>query len=231
MSEMEPRKVTTLIPARSKAPLVVGGLIAGTLGLVVIAAAAVALFQVALTAVTVVAWVVVVAAFWYLWPALVYSLQVGRLRLEDAVTRANPLEALELERQNFAQLIQSKTAQLAAAGGELKNVERVFAESQGDLSVERREAWSAQIENRKTAYATAQQRLDDLRVKLTAFDREIKVARAEMQMADADASLAKALDKSGVTPDLSRKTRTAVESITKEIGQSSALLEEALRAV
>lgn len=231
MSDLQPRPKTTLVPARGAAPMIVGGLVIGTLALVALGAAAVAVFQVTLTAVTVGAYVAVIAAFWFLWPALVYSLRVARLRIEDAVTRGNPLEALELERGQFEELIKSKTDQLANASGELRNFERLYQGSKADLPEERRLEWENQISSRQTAYQTAQRRLDELKGQLVDFDKQIKTARAELQMAEADASLAQALNRTGVTPDLSRKTRTAIDSITKEIGRSSAKLEEALKEV
>jgi len=212
--------------------LVAGGLIAGTLALLAAALIAFAVFSLVLTAVSVLALVVLIVAFWFFWPALVYALKIGQIKAQDAVTKANPLEALQLQRDQFAQQIGTARQQLAGANGELVNMERQFQDHRAHLTLERVATWQAQMDARRAAYQQAEDRLKEMGVQLGSFDRQLDTARAEMGMAQADSALGKALSASvGTPPDLSRTSKVAFESIRREIGRSSALLDLTLKKI
>jgi len=237
MTDLEPRRptsITTRAPRLQTLPrpvVIGGGLIVGTLGLIALGGAAVAVFNVALTLVTVVLWAVVIAAFWFLWPALVLTLKIGRIKAEDAVTRANPLEALELQRSEFAQTISAAQSQLAGVAGQMESVQRTFETTRADLTPDRVQVWTEQLQKRREAYDLVVHRIDEMKAQLSTFDRQLKTARAEITMADADTGLGNALSRGKQAPDLSRTSQVAFDSINQQIGSSAAALDLALRNV
>ena len=218
--------------SRLSQPALIGiGLIAGTLALFIAGLIAFAVFSLVLTAVSVLALVVLTVAFWFFWPALVHALKIGQMKTQDSITRVNPLEALQLQREQFAQRIGSARKQLAAASGELVNMERQFQDHQAHLTPERVTTWQDQMDARRAAYQQAEDRLREMGIQLGLFDRQLNTARAEMSMAQADTALGKALSASGGTPDLSRTSQVAFESIRREIGRSSAMLDLTLKEI
>lgn len=215
----------------SQPALIAAGLIAGTLALIAAGLIALTVFSLVLSAVSVLALVALIVAFWFFWPALIYALKIGQLKAQDALTTAHPLEALELQRDAFFQRIGAARAQLAGANGELVNMERQFQDHRAHLTPERVATWQAQMDARRAAYQQAEDRLKEMGTQLRSFDKQLSTARAEMSMAQADTALGKALSAGGGTPDISRTSQVAFESIRREIGRSSALLDLALKEV
>jgi len=243
MSNPNPNKITprqtTLSPAQGRGTLlstlprpvlVGGGLAVGTVGLVAAGAVLVAALHLVVTLITLLALGAVVVAFWIFWPSFVYALQVGRLKAENAVTTANPLEALQMERDRFAGQISDAGQQLARANGEMENMRRQFGRTQADLAPEQIITWKQRIAQREATYGQAQGRLSEMKEKLADFDRQLRGARAEMGMAAADDALGASLSASNA-PELSSRSQLAFESISREIGRSSAMLDQALQAV
>lgn len=228
MTDLEPQRRS---PRLSPPVLITAGLIVGTLALIMAGVIVFAVFSLVLTAVSVLALVTLIVAFWVFWPALIHALKIGQLKVQDAVTRANPLEALHLQREDFAQRIQAARAQLAGANGELVNMERQLQDHRAHLTPERAAAWQDQLNARRAAYQRAEDRLKDMGAQLGSFDQQLGTARAEMSLAQADSALGKALSASGAAPDLSRTSQVAFESLRREIGRSSALLDLALKEI
>lgn len=239
MTDLEPRdrslhfrRAQSRSVSRFSQPMFIGaGLVTGTLALLAAGLLAFAVFSLVLTAVSVVALVTLIVAFWFFWPALIHALKIGQIKTQDLITRANPLEALQLQRNQFAQRIESAREQLATASGELLNMERHFQDHQAHLTPGRVASWQAQMDTRRAAYQRAEDRLREMGVQLGSFDRQLDTARAEMSMALADSALGKALSASGGTPDFSRTSQLAFESIRREIGRSSALLDLTLKEI
>ena len=219
--------------SRFSQPMFIGaGLLTGTLALFTAGWLAFVVFSLVLTVVSVMALVTLIVAFWFFWPALVHALKIGRIKTQDSITRANPLEALHLQRDQFSQRIAAAREQLATASGELVNMERQFQDHRAHLTLERVATWQAQMDARRAAYQQAEDRLKEMGVQLGSFDRQLDTARAEMGMAQADSALGKALSASvGTPPDLSRTSKVAFESIRREIGRSSALLDLTLKEI
>lgn len=227
---VELRPVGDLAPvplSPAKIALATGG---GVLALAVLGGAAIALFNVALTTVTLLAFGVALVAVVVLFPALLMALNATRLRAREAVARAMPLETLILQRQQFEQLIGAKGRQLAEANGHLEDFRRLIETNRADMDAADVARWEADLQSSRDAFGRAQTHMDDLRGDLAAFDRQIKKARIDTQLAQARGNVAAALRQTDLSAEDRHVTESALSEITRRAGRNAALLDEALSA-
>ncbi|QLG09696.1 hypothetical protein HLB42_02135 [Deinococcus sp. D7000] len=221
-AELAPRPVTA-----GKLVLATGG---GVLALAVLGGAAVALFNVALTTVTIAAFGVALLAVIVLLPALMLALNAGRVRAKEAVARAMPLETLILQRKQFEDLITAKGRQLAEANGHLEDFRRLIDTNRKDMDAADIARWENDLQVSRDAFARAQTHLSDLRADLGEFDRQIKKARIDTQLAQAKGNVASALQQANLSAEDRHVTESALSEIARRAGRNAALLDEALAA-
>lgn len=214
-----------LTPA--KVALVTGG---SVLALAAVAGAAVALFHVAITIVTTVALGIAALAVIILMPAILMALNAGRVRAKEAVARAMPLETLILQRKQFENLITAKSRQLAEANGHLEDFRRLIDTNRKDMEPEDVARWEQDLVTSREAFGRAQSHLDDLRGDLAEFDRQIKKARIDTQLAQAKGNVAGALQQANLSAEDRHVTESALSEIARRAGRNAALLDEALSA-
>ncbi|GAA5501244.1 hypothetical protein Dxin01_00976 [Deinococcus xinjiangensis] len=211
----------------AKVALATGG---SLLALAVLAGAAVALFHVAVTTVTFAALGVAALAIIILMPALLMALNAGRIRAKETVARAMPLETLILQRNQFEKLIQDKGRQLSEANGHLEDFRRLIDSNRKDMDAGDIERWEQDLQVSREAFARAQTHLTDLRSDLGEFDRQIKKARIDTQLAQAKGNVASALQQANLSAEDQHVTESALSEIARRAGRNAALLDEALAA-
>ncbi|WP_288481145.1 hypothetical protein [uncultured Deinococcus sp.] len=226
----ELRPVGDLTPAPFSPAKIALATVGGVLALAVLGGAAIALLGVALTTVTLVAFGVALVAVVVLFPALLMALNATRLRAREAVARAMPLETLILQRQQFEQLIGAKGRQLAEANGHLEDFRRLIETNRADMDAADVARWEADLQSSRDAFGRAQTHMDDLRSDLAAFDRQIKKARIDTQLAQARGNVAAALRQTDLSAEDRHVTESALSEITRRAGRNAALLDEALSA-
>ena len=209
-------------------PNIVVTTILGVLVLAAIAGAAIAVFNVALTTVTVIAFIIAVAAFVVLWPAILLGLRAGRTRVEETVARALPIETLIAKRGDMEKLIAQKGQQLANARGYLQDFKRVIDESRGQLPQSDISNWEQELEASNAAFGQAQTYYATLQDDLREFDLIIKKARIDMRLAEARGNVASALQVARLSPTEQHTTEAALSEITRRSGRTAELLDAAL---
>ncbi|THF83621.1 hypothetical protein E7T09_21600 [Deinococcus sp. KSM4-11] len=200
------------------------------LGLVVLAGAAVALFHVAMTTVTLVAFGVAALAVLFLMPALIQALSASRVRAKEAVARAMPLETLIVQRKQFENLITAKAQQLQEANGHLADFQRLIDANRKDMDPADTARWEQDLQISKDAFARAQTHLTDLRSDLAEFDRQIQKARIDTQLAQAKGNVASALQQANLSAEDRHVTESALSEIARRAGRNAELLDQALTA-
>lgn len=220
--ELAPRRVSG-----GHIALVTGG---SLLGLVALAGAAVALFNVALTTVTFLAFGVAALAVLILMPALLQALSAGRVRAKEEVARAMPLETLIAQRRQFEELITAKAGQLQAANGHLTDFQRLIDANRGNMDAADTARWEADLQVSQEAFARAQTHLTDLRADLAEFDRQIQKARIDTQLAQAKGNVAAALQQADLSAEDQHVTESALSEIARRAGRNAELLDQALAA-
>ncbi len=239
MGMSKPVKTETVILAQPVGDLaprrVSGGHIAlatggSLLGLVVLAGAAVALFNVAMTTVTIAAFGVAALAVLFLMPALVQALNASRVRAKEAVARAMPLETLIVQRRQFENLITAKAQQLQEANGHLADFQRLIDANRKDMEPADTARWETDLQVSKDAFARAQTHLTDLQTDLVEFDRQIQKARIDTQLAQAKGNVASALQQANLSAEDRHVTESALSEIARRAGRNAELLDQALTA-
>ncbi|MBZ9713381.1 hypothetical protein [Deinococcus multiflagellatus] len=210
-----------------KLALVTGG---GVLALAALGGAAIALFNVALTTVTLGAFLVAILAVIFLMPALILALNAGRVRAKEGVARAMPLETLIVQRKQFEQLIGVKAQQLQEANGHLEDFRRLIESNRADMDAADIARWEGDLQVSRDAFARAQTHLTDLRADLAEFDRQIKKARIDTQLAQAKGNVATALQQAKLSAEDRHVTESALSEIARRAGRNAALLDQALAA-
>lgn len=219
-----------LAPARVTPGRIALYTVGGVLALAALAGAAVAVAGVALTTVTVAAFLVAVLAVIFLMPALLLALNAGRVRAKEAVARSMPLETLIVQRGQFENLIQAKSQQLAEANGHLADFARLIDANRGDMDATDVTRWEADLQTSREAFARAQTHLDDLRADLAEFDRQIRKARIDTQLAQAKGNVASALQQANLSAEDRHVTESALSEIARRAGRNAELLDQALSA-
>lgn len=204
--------------------------VGGAVGIGVLAFVATALLKVAVTGITAVALLVMILAVVTLLPALMMALNVGRVRAKEGVARAMPLETLILQRKQFETLMQNKSRQLAEANAHLQDFKRLIDTNRKDMDPADVEAWEADLNASREAFARAQTHLEDLRVDLAEYDRQINKARIDMQLAQAKGNVAGALRQADLSAEDRHVTESALSEIARRVGRNAALLDEALNS-
>lgn len=200
------------------------------LGLAVLAGAAVALFHVAVTTVTIGAFLVAALAVLFLMPALVQALNASRVAAKEQVARAMPLETLIVQRKQFENLIGQKAQQLQEANGHLADFQRLIDANRKDMDAADIQRWENDLQVSKEAFARAQTHLTDLRADLADFDRQIQKARIDTQLAAAKGNVAAALQQTNLSAEDRHVTESALSEIARRAGRNAELLNEALAA-
>ncbi|GBF07318.1 hypothetical protein DAERI_130148 [Deinococcus aerius] len=198
------------------------------LALAALAGAAVAVAGVALTTVTVAALIVAVLAVIFLMPALLLALNAGRVRAKEEVARALPLETLIVQRQQFENLIAAKGRQLAEANGHLADFARLIDQNRKEMDAADIARWENDLQVSRDAFARAQTHLEDLRADLVEFDRQIKKARIDTQLAQAKGNVASALQQANLSAEDRHVTESALSEIARRAGRNAELLDQAL---
>lgn len=212
-----------ITPAR--VALYTGGAV---LTLAALAGAAVAVAGVAFTTVTVAALIVAVLAVIFLMPALLLALNAARVRGKEAVARAMPLETLIVQRGQFENLIAAKGRQLAEANGHLADFARLIDTNRAEMDAADTARWENDLQVSREAFARAQTHLDDLRADLKEFDRQIKKARIDTQLAQAKGNVASALQQANLSAEDRHVTESALSEIARRAGRNAELLDQAL---
>lgn len=212
-----------LTPAR--VALSTGGAV---LALAALTGAAVALAGVALTTVTVAALIVAVLAVIFLMPALLLALDAGRVRGKEAVARAMPLETLIVQRGQFENLLRAKGQQLGEANGHLADFARLIDANRADMDTADLTRWENDLQVSRDAFARAQTHLGDLRADLGEFDRQIRKARIDTQLAQARGNVASALQQANLSAEDRHVTESALSEIARRAGRNAELLDQAL---
>ncbi|WP_339097467.1 hypothetical protein WDJ50_16690 [Deinococcus sp. VB142] len=204
--------------------------VGGSVGIGLLAFVAAAVLKIAIQGVTAVALLVMVLAVVTLLPALMMALNAGRVRAKEGVARAMPLETLILQRKQFETLMQNKSRQLAEANAHLQDFKRLIDTNRKDMDPADVEAWEADLNASREAFARAQTHLEDLRVDLAEYDRQINKARIDMQLAQAKGNVAGALRQADLSAEDRHVTESALSEIARRVGRSAALLDEALNS-
>ncbi len=208
-----------------KVALMTGG---GVLALAALGGAAIAVFNVALTTVTLAAFGVALLAVIFLMPALILALNAGRVRAKEAVARAMPLETLIVQRKQFENLILAKGRQLQEANGHLADFQRLIDANRADMDAADTARWEADLQLSRDAFGRAQTHLEDLRTDLAEFDRQIKKARIDTQLAQAKGNVASALQQANLSAEDRHVTESALSEIARRAGRNAELLDQAL---
>ena len=217
-----PRAVTA-----GKIALATGG---GVLALAALGGAAIAVFNVALTTVTIGAFLVAILAVIFLMPALILALNAGRVKAKETVARAMPLETLIVQRKQFETLIGAKAAQLQEANGHIEDFRRLIDTNRRDMDAADIARWETDLQVSRDAFARAQTHLTDLRADLAEFDRQIRKARIDTQLAQAKGNVASALQQANLSAEDRHVTESALSEIARRAGRNAALLDQALAA-
>ncbi|UBV42412.1 hypothetical protein LAJ19_12385 [Deinococcus taeanensis] len=221
-------------PPPAQRPVTAGKLVlatgGGVLALAALGGAAIAVFNVALTTVTIAAFMVALLAVIFLTPALILALNAGRVKAKEAVARAMPLETLIVQRKQFEQLIHAKGQQLQEANGHIEDFRRLIDQSRADMDAADVARWEADLQVSRDAFARAQTHLSDLRADLVEFDRQIRKARIDTQLAQAKGNVASALQQANLSAEDRHVTESALSEIARRAGRNAALLDQALAA-
>lgn len=202
--------------------------VGGVLALVALGAAAIAVFHVALTTVTVAAYILAVVAFVVLWPSIMLALRAARTKVAEGVARALPLETLMVQRSDMEKLIQNKGQQLANARGYMQDFRRTIDESRGVLPDADIVRWEEELRSGEAALEQARQYHLTLQEDLREFDLVIKKARVDIRLAEARGNMAQALQMAQLSPTEQHTTEAALSEITRRAGRTAELLDAAL---
>ncbi len=202
--------------------------VGGVLALTALAAAAVAIFNVALTTVTIAAYIIAVVAFVVMWPAIMLGLRAARTKMEEGVARALPLETLLAKRSDMEKMIVNKGQQLANARGYMQDFRRTIDESRGVLPDADIARWDEELRAGEAALDQARSYHLTLQEDLREFDLIIKKARVDMRLAEARGNMAQALQMAQLSPSEQHTTEAALSEITRRAGRTAELLDAAL---
>lgn len=202
--------------------------VGGVLALAALGAAAVAVFHVAMTTVTIAAYIIAIVAFVVMWPAIMLGLRAARSKMEEGVARALPLETLLVKRNDMEKMIQNKGQQLASARGYMQDFRRTIDESRGVLPDADIVRWEEELRAGEAALDKAREYHLTLQDDLREFDLVIKKARVDMRLAEARGNMAQALQMAQLSPTEQHTTEAALSEITRRAGRTAELLDAAL---
>lgn len=224
---MKSAKTIEVVKSVPKPVLVVGAVV-GVVAIPVVSYILIAALGLAITAVKLGVIAAIVGAFLYMWPVVVRAMYMGRKNLDNALTRADPITALQLKRQEFAESINTRRALVSDAAGALGVYRRTFEENKKNLSPEKIAMFEANIQKRSDAVQAAREGVKLLEMEYTNFEMKIKEAEAEMRLAEADKKLAGSLARTGETGFLSETTTVALDEITRRVESAAMELDMVL---
>lgn len=211
--------------------LVVGGVV-GTAAIVAVGYAALTLFSVAVTGLTYAVFGVIILAFWVMWPTFLRALRIARIRIDDQVTKANPIEALEDNLSTFREQINERKELIAKAAGAVEMMKRTFEKQQSRMTPEKRQEWLGIINTRSQMIKQAEEKIDVLIKEYRDYQLVIESARAELLMAEADSTFASAMSEtSNGKYGVSKTTETALNEVSRRVGESRKNLELSTRSI
>ncbi len=216
-------------PVNSRKPspfLTIGGILVG-LGII---AALPFLLNLALNVVTLGALGVMGLAFIRLWPAITLGLAQMGMKAEEAVVRMSPLETLELEKQRVRQEVLNASAKVDQAAGALEAMRRRFEENKSRFSPEKLTSWDTKIKARDEGLVMVKDALGVMRDKYRQVEQIVEEAKADLAMAEADTSMAKALGDASADPTSSRRFDMALDQIKRVTGSAESSFETAMRS-
>lgn len=226
-------KVVTLVPQANQLPtpaklaITAAG---GGMAIAALAGAAIALFQISMTIMTIVAIGVALVATIILLPALQMALATQKLRAMEAVARANPIQTLILKRQELGRVSERKAAELQNAAGLISNFEQQLRAAAGSLSPEEMAAEQADLQRSREALESARSLLAKLDQDMRDFDAQIERAKLKDKLAQAKGSIAQALGEAQLSPEQQHITETALSEIAQRAGRNAEALDQALAA-
>ncbi|MHA0034866.1 hypothetical protein [Deinococcus sp. PESE-13] len=227
------RQETTVLTAPAGLPSranLITTAVAGGAAIIVLAGAAVALFQLSVTLVTGLAILVAVLGTVIMLPALQMALAASRLRAMEAVARANPIETLILKRQDLGRVAETKARELQQAAGLIGDLEMSLRGAAQSLSPEELAAEMADLQQSKDALAVARERLSDLETDMRDFDKQIERAKLREKLSQAKGNIARALGEAQLTPEQQHVTESALSEIARRAGRNAEALDQALTA-
>lgn len=227
MRRQETAVITAPVPLPSRTKLALTA-VAGGAGIIVLAGAAVALFQISVTLVTGLAILVAVLATVIMLPALQMALATSRIRAMEAVARANPIETLILKRQDLGRIAEAKARELQHAAGLIRDLETSVRGAAPSLSPEEMEAEMADIQHSKDALGVARERLSDLEKDMQDFDKQIERAKLREKLSQTKGNIARALGEAQLTPEQQHVTESALSEIARRAGRNAEALDQAL---
>lgn len=214
------------VSAVQVALITVGSLLA----LAAVGGAAVAVFNVTMSVVTMIAFGVAALAVIVLLPMIMFALNAVRIRGLEEVARAMPLEALILQRRKFEELIETKSSQLQEANGHLADFRRLINDNRKEMDQEDIEAWEQNLAKSEEAFEQAQVHLVSLRGDLDDFDRQIKKAKIDDQIAQAQGKVAASMKQLEISAEDRHVNESALSAIAQRAGRNAELLDQALAA-
>ena len=204
--------------------------VAGGAAIIMLAGAAVALFQISVTLVTGLAILVAVLTTVIMLPALQMALATSRIRAMEAVARANPIETLILKRQELGKIAEAKAHELQRAAGLIKDLEVSLRGAAPSLSAEEMSAEMADLQHSKDALGVARERLTDLEQDMQDFDKQIERAKLREKLSQAKGNIARALGEAQLSPEQQHVTESALSEIARRAGRNAEALDQALTA-
>lgn len=215
---------------RPSPALVWGGIIGGLAAMGVGAAVAVQVFAIAPTVISLAAYGVMGLALIRLWPAIALGLANMGLKAEEAVVRMSPLETLETEKQRVRQEVERASSRVDEAAGALEALRRRYLENKPRFSPEKQASWEERIKDRESGLVLVKDALKDMRDKYRQVETIVEEAKADLAMAEADTSMAKALGDAQADPTQSRRFDLALDQIKRITGSAESSFDTAMRA-
>ncbi len=210
--------------------LVWGGVLGGLAVMGVGAAVAVQIFEIAPKIISLAAYGVMGLALVRLWPAIALGLTNLGLKAEETVVRMSPLETLETEKQRVRQEVERASGRVDEAAGALEALRRRYTENKTRFSGDKQANWEERIKDRESGLVMVKDALKDMRDKYRQVETIVEEAKADLAMAEADSSMAKALGDAQADPTQSRRFDLALDQIKRITGAAESSFDTAMRA-
>lgn len=218
----------SIVGYKPSLPVLIGGGVAGTAVILGIGVVLIQVLNVMVTLTTIIALGVVLVAFYIMFPLIIRSLMMARRVMDKKLTEANPVLALEENLVVFRRDIEERRAKVQQAAGELEVVKRTFSEHEKNLSEEKKIEWLTKINTRAQAVKKAEDHIRKYIKEYEEYKLIVAGARAEVAMADADNSMARALSATGENIEFSAKTTDALNAVSLRVGAASKAMEMSL---
>ncbi len=194
---------------------------------VVLAIAGQTLLNIAVTAISLLGYVVLGAAVIYMLPLLFLALGVGKHAGTSFIIKADPLSTLKVELEKLTKYIADQHNKVASAEGGVVEVKRIYAASKSSFSADKQKDWEERIRTQDIAISKAKDAIQVLVASRRDLQLEIQAAEAELKMVEASSAVSKTLTGSSDMV-LSENRRQAIDAISQRVSTSKALLNNAI---